>query len=173
MCGSLRHNAIGAEGGTAIADALRVNEALTSISLRYNGLGDEGWGAIFAGVCANKNSKIATIDASDESIGPAGAKLIGEALTTSVSEALTSLDTRYNSIGKEAALGLVTIFKEKDRMTFVGLASCELGAEGAGAVADYLRVSEALTEIEYARPKCGPNPNPPIEAPCRPNPCTA
>ena len=85
------------EGINAIADALRVNGALTSLELRGNQLGDNGWGAIFAAVCGNKDSKITSLDAvseniggrySSENIGPAGVKLIAEALRTSVTGAL-------------------------------------------------------------------------------------
>ena len=72
-----------AEGITAIADAMRVNGALTSINLRGNELGDEGWGAIFAAICGNKDSKIMSIDVSCENISPACVKLIAEALRTS------------------------------------------------------------------------------------------
>ena len=77
-----------AEGITAIADALG---ALTSVDLRGNWLGDEGWGAIFAAICGNKDSKIMSMDVSGENIGPAGVKLIAEALRTSVAGALTEV----------------------------------------------------------------------------------
>ena len=50
-----------AEGITAIADTLRVNGSLTSVELRGNKLGDEGWGAIFAAICGNKDSKIMSL----------------------------------------------------------------------------------------------------------------
>ena len=80
-----------AEGITAIADAMRVNGALTSINLRGNELGDEGWGAIFAAICGNKDSKIMSIDVSCENISPACVKLIAEALRTSVTGALTKI----------------------------------------------------------------------------------
>ena len=64
-------------------------------------LGDEGWGAIFAAICGNKDSKIMSMDASDENIGPAGVKLIAEALRTSVTGAVDAksggelLDARH------------------------------------------------------------------------------
>jgi hypothetical protein len=76
------------EGINAIADALRVNGALTSLELRGNQLGDNGWGAIFAAVCGNKDSKITSLDAVSENIGPAGVKLISEAFRTCVTGAL-------------------------------------------------------------------------------------
>ncbi len=86
-----QHGNYTAEGITAIADALRVNGALTSVELRSNELGDEGWGAIFATICGNKDSKIMSMDVSSENIGPVGGKLIAEALRTSVTGALTEV----------------------------------------------------------------------------------
>ena len=58
-----------------------------------------------------------------------------------VSPSLTAIDVRNNSIGKEAALNLVSIFQEKDLMKSVGLGGCDLGVDGAKAVANYVRVS--------------------------------
>ena len=60
---------------------------------------------------------------------------------------LTSLDVGYNRIGKETALTLISTLKEKDRMKFVGLAGCNLGVDGAKAVADYVSVSASLTTV--------------------------
>ena len=88
---NLYDNRIGPEGAKSLADALKVNASLTSIQLKNNKLGDEGWGAIFAGICSNKDSKIESVDASNNRISPAGAKLIGEALRTSVSASLTKM----------------------------------------------------------------------------------
>jgi hypothetical protein len=78
-------------GGTAgakhVANMLLVNGALTSVDLRGNQLGDEGWDAIFAAICGNKDSKIMSMDVSHENIGPAGVQLIAEALRTSITGA--------------------------------------------------------------------------------------
>ena len=89
-------NELGPEGAKALAPALAASGSLTSISkgglnLKNNSLGDKGWGAIFAGVCSSKESKISSIDASGEHIGPEGAKLIAEALRTSVTTSLTKV----------------------------------------------------------------------------------
>ena len=62
------------------------------LNLKRNQLGGEGWGAIVAGVCSSTVSKIASIDASGEGIGPEGAKLMAEALRTSVNGSMTRLD---------------------------------------------------------------------------------
>ena len=91
---SLRDNRLGAAGVAALAPALAANGALTSVELRGNRLGDEGWGAIFAAICGNKDSKIMSMDASDETLPTSGAgvKLIAEALRTSVTGSLTKIE---------------------------------------------------------------------------------
>ena len=61
--------------------------------------------------------------------------------------ASSQVDVGYNSIGTEQALALVSIFKEKDQMKSVGLADCDLGIDGAKAVADYVSVSASLTSV--------------------------
>ena len=55
---------------------MAANGALTSVKIRGNELRDEGWGAIFAAICGNKDSKIVSMDASSENISPAGVKPI-------------------------------------------------------------------------------------------------
>jgi hypothetical protein len=82
-----------------VADMLHVNGALTSVKLWGNMLGDEGWGAIFAAICGNKDSKIVSMDASSENIGPAGLMLIAKALHSSVTGALTGCDLRSSKGG--------------------------------------------------------------------------
>ena len=62
---------------------------------------------------------------------------------------LTSLDVGGNGIGKEAALELVAIFKEK-QMTSVGLARCDIDADGAKVVAEYVQCSGSLNKVRSA-----------------------
>ena len=94
LCGLVQGTVSGtysAEGITAIAEALRIIGSLTSVKLSGNKLKDRGWGAIFAAICGNKDSKIMFLDASKEKIGPAGVKLIAEALRTNVTGSLTQV----------------------------------------------------------------------------------
>jgi len=64
----------------------------------------------------------------------------------SVNASVTSVDVGFNSIGKEAALNLINIFKQK-QMVSVGLAGCDLGPDGVEAVADMIRVIASITEV--------------------------
>jgi hypothetical protein len=108
-----QHGTYTAEGITAIADALHVNGALTSLELRGNYLRDKGWGAIFAAICGNKDSKIMSLDAVNESISPAGVKLIAEALRTSVTGSLTVTNLLGNQLITKSAEMLAEVAKQK------------------------------------------------------------
>jgi hypothetical protein len=84
------------------------------------------------------------VDLLFSSVGCKDAIIISELMRANAS--LTSLDVGFNEIGKEEVLNLVSIFKQKDQMKSVGLANCNLGVNGAKAVADYVSVSASLTE---------------------------
>ena len=88
------------------------------------------------------------VDLSDNYLGPEGAKALASGIRDNGS--VTSADVGYNSIGKEAALNLISIFKQK-QMVSVGLAKCDLGPEGAGAVAELIRDSPSLTAVNVLR----------------------
>eukprot|EP00900_Chrysochromulina_parva_P019507 jgi/Chrpa1/27558/Chrysochromulina_OHIO_Genome00028137-RA len=145
-----------------------VTDSLTSLELRRNRLGDKGWGAIFAAICGNKDSKIMSLDAAAESIGPAGVKLIAEALRTSVTGGLTSINLSVNALcgldwqgkGIYTAEGITAIadaLHVNGGLTSLDLSSNQLcgldryygrgtyTAEGITAIADALRVNGALT----------------------------
>jgi hypothetical protein len=99
ISGAGNHTGIGGSAGAKhVANMIGVNGSLTSVKLRGNALGDEGWGAIFAAICGNKDSKIMSMDASDENIGPVGVKLIAESLRTSVTGTLTSINLSKNRL---------------------------------------------------------------------------
>jgi Ran GTPase-activating protein (RanGAP) involved in mRNA processing and transport len=143
------------EGVQAIAGALRLNGALTSVDLKGNELGDEGWGAIFAAICGNKDSKIMSMDASCEDISPTGVQLIAEALRTSVTGALTSLLLAENELGDDGAVALSIGFKENKSLTSLDLrgkgygGGC-IGPLGATALASAIAVNGALTSIDLS-----------------------
>ena len=51
-----------AEGITAIADALRVNGALTALDLSNNNLKDEGVSAVCKAIQSNKETKLSSLN---------------------------------------------------------------------------------------------------------------
>jgi len=62
------------------------------LNLRGNSLSDDGWGAIIGAICGSAVSKIYSIDAFAEGISVNGAKLIAEALHTSVNRSLITFE---------------------------------------------------------------------------------
>ena len=155
---NLESTALGAKAGMAIAKVvLRVNPSLTKIELRNNNFGDEGWGAIFKGICSNKNSKIVAMDASSERIGPAGATLIAEALQASVSSSLTSVSLLANKFDdatvaillklKEEKPALITLCGLKPDQTEANFAMQGLTPQDAKLLAPEILVISSLTKI--------------------------
>jgi Ran GTPase-activating protein (RanGAP) involved in mRNA processing and transport len=137
-----------------IASELSVSRSMTSIGeggldLRGNELGDEGWGAIIAGVCSSKVSKIASIDASRKGIGPTGAKLIAEALKASVNASLTKLSVARNKLGDEGAQAIVSALKESkvSQIKELDIHYNNIGPDSAKAIAAFCAVSGSLTSL--------------------------
>jgi hypothetical protein len=118
-----------------------VTGTLTFVELGGNKLKNRGWGAIFAAICGNKDSKIMSLDASGENIDPAGLKLIAKALRTSVSGALTSLD-----LSKNALCGV------SKGLIYGGTFSGTYTEEGITAIVEALRVNGGLTKMRYVSP---------------------
>jgi hypothetical protein len=136
-------NTGGSAGAKHVAKMVRVNGALTSVKLGGNKLGDEGWGAIFAAVCGNKDSKIMSLDASSWNIGPAGVKLIAEALGKSITGALTSVNLRGGKLGDKGWGAIfAAVCGNKDSKIMSLDASCEnIGPAGVKLIAKALRTS--------------------------------
>ncbi len=109
----LSNKRLGVAYAIVIAALIRVNGASPSVKLWGNEFGDEGWGAIFDAICGNKDSKIMSLDASSENIGPAGVKLIAEALRTSVTGALAVTNLLGNELDAESAKMLAEVAKQK------------------------------------------------------------
>ena len=65
-----------------------------------------------------------------------------------VNAVLTSLDVGSNELTEEAALGIVCVEMQRNRLTSLGLAFCEIGASGAGEIAEFLTVNNVLTELK-------------------------
>ena len=150
-CLDISCNEIGAEGGVAIAEALAVNSSLTSLDLQANNIGAKGGVAIAEALKAN--GSLTSLNLATNNIGQEGGAAIAEALK--VNSSLTSIDVGGNEITKEAVLALVKVFKEK-QMTYINLTSCNLDADGAKEVAEYVRVSCSLTTLDLQGNKLGP-----------------
>jgi Ran GTPase-activating protein (RanGAP) involved in mRNA processing and transport len=79
-----------AEGITAIADALRVNGSLTALDLSSNCLKDEGVSAVCKAIQSNKETKLTSLNFSDNGISPVGANAVAAMV------AVTGAQTKIN-----------------------------------------------------------------------------
>ena len=98
----LEGNRIGAAGAVALADALRVNHRLTSLSLALNPLGPEGARAIASALKHNRG--LTMLDLGECSIGEVGAAALGRALRGNT--VLRSLKLHGNAIGSRGAASI-------------------------------------------------------------------
>ena len=83
---------------------------------------------------------------SGNKIGPKGGVAIGEALA--VNKVLTSLDVGFNVLTEEAALGIVRVERQRNKLTSLGLAGCSIGQTGTAEIAEYVSGSEVLNNID-------------------------
>eukprot|EP00900_Chrysochromulina_parva_P004893 jgi/Chrpa1/14404/Chrysochromulina_OHIO_Genome00021981-RA len=170
-------------GGTAgakhVAKMLGVNGSLTSVKLSGNKLRDEGWGAIFAAICGNKDSKILFLDVSREDISPAGVQLIAEALRTSVTGALTrvniemfnevpikemradsftELDLKRKGVGVEGGMVVSGLIPVMGGLTALNLSSNSLKDEGVNAVCEVIQSNKEtkLASLNFSYNGIGP-----------------
>jgi len=79
-------------------------------------------------------------------IGDEGAKAIGKALE--VNEVLTSLDVGFNGLTEKAALSIVRVERQRNKLTSLGLARCNIGPTVAVEIAQYVSDSEVLEKID-------------------------
>ena len=80
-------------------------------------------------------------DAATKIGGRVGAKITG---ALERNEVLTSLDVGGNSLTEEAALGIVRVERQRNKLTSLGLASCGIGPTGAAEIAEYMSGSAVL-----------------------------
>ncbi len=135
-----------AEGINAIADALRVNGALTSLDLRWNKLGAEGGTAIAEALKVNGALTSLNLD---------GFVLPIKQLKGTERVDKLDLSGKYEKLGAASAIVIAKCIEVNGALTSLNLACCGIGNEGAKAIADALRVNGALTSLNLNRNRVG------------------
>ena len=165
-----------AEGITAIAEALRVNGALTRVDVRSNNIKDDGAEQLSAAVLGNleieifngipikemRANSLTELDLKGKDVGVEGVMVVAGLIP--VMGALTHVDVRHNNISGDGAVQLaaavlgnikIEIFNEipikemrADTFTELDLKGKYFGVEGGMVVAGLIPVMGALTKIE-------------------------
>jgi NLR family CARD domain-containing protein 3 len=138
------------EGINAIADAIRVNGALTELCIDGNYVGDEGVSAVCEAIQSNKETKLASLYFRGNGIGPVGANAV--AAMVAVTGALTKLSLAWNELGEEGTKAICEALKQNKTLKELDLSGRDnIGGEaGAEHVADMLGVNGGLTKISLA-----------------------
>jgi hypothetical protein len=139
----LRDNGNGAEGASALADALKRNTSLTTIDLWKKAIGAEGASTLADAL--KVNTSVTTIGLAYNAIGSEGASALADALKVNAS--VTNLYLSVNAIGDEGALVLADALKMNTSVTNLYLRDNAIDDEGASALVDMLQVNTSVTKI--------------------------
>ncbi len=138
-----------------MAKMLGVNGTLTALDLSFIYLEDEGVSTVCEAIQNNKETKLASLNFTDNFIGPVGANAV--AAMVAVTGALTKLSLAKNELGEEgtkflcdALVGNNTL-KELDLSGDISNSGFNIGGTaGAKHVANMLLVNGGLTKLSLA-----------------------
>jgi hypothetical protein len=127
---------LGPASAIVIAALISDNASITECNLRGNGLGAEGWIAIFTALRDSKVSRITKWDLSSQIGISDSIKPLAEYI--SVSASLTSINLMGNYVGPEGAKALAPALRDSPSMTFVDVSGNAIGDEGMRTIGDAL-----------------------------------
>ena len=135
-----------------MAEALKVNKALTDVSVQSNEIG-----ALHCpfeiGEALSVNQTLTSFNLAKNDIGSAGSAAISEGLKKN--ETLTSLNMRSNDIGSTGWCAIFASLRDngQSKIASWNLSNEGIDAKAARALAEYVRVNDALTSLDL-RNKC-------------------
>ena len=111
---SLRHNSMSDDGVRALADALKINTALTVLLLGFNSIGNEGAKALAGAL--EVNSALTLLDLDSNAIGAEGASALADALKANSALVLLTLGSNPLDGDSRRAVELVLAVRPEERM---------------------------------------------------------
>ncbi|KAF9963988.1 hypothetical protein BGZ70_007073 [Mortierella alpina] len=148
---SLRDNSIGDEGTKALAETLRTYATLTTLNLNNNSIGEGGAKALAEAL--KVNSTLTTLNLNNNPTGEDGAKALAEALK--VNSTLTTLNLNKNSIGDEGAKVLAEALVPNSTLVTLYLRGNSIWLKGLLAFLELLKTKSALTSLDLMANKMG------------------
>ena len=145
---SLGQNAIGADGASAIANALYRNDSLRTLKLEGNGVGEQGGRALSDALRINET--LACLDLSRNGIGDEGASELAECLkesrTLHTLKIGGSCRDGARNFGDQGAVALASAIAETHSLTSLNISNNEFGERGGRAISD------AIKELHLSAP---------------------
>ena len=139
----LHGNDIGDQGATGLAEALKVNSSLTKLSLDDNAIGDQD--ATGLAKALKVNSTLTELHLAGNDIGDQGATGLAEALKEN--STLTVLNLHGNGIGDQRVSGLAEAFKVNSTLIELDLGYNAIDYQGATNLAEALKVNSSLKSL--------------------------
>lgn len=136
------------EVAVQIANALRINNVLTDLSLWDNNIGDEGITAISQALKDNKKTNLATLNVAYNNISFDGTAALASTLIDSV--VLTTLNLSNNRIDEEGGNLIANALKGNKVLTSLDIGNNFL-RRGAIDIANALEENNTLTELSLSR----------------------
>jgi Ran GTPase-activating protein (RanGAP) involved in mRNA processing and transport len=142
-------NLINVKGTIVIAEALRTNLGLTTISIVKNNIADEGTEAIATALTIN--AQLTTIDIGSNNITVKGAIAIAEALKINVH--LTELNISANVIGDEGAYIIAQALKKNEHLIILDIGNNNIGNRGSKEIFEALKTEPSSRDREISKTK--------------------
>ncbi|KAE9338898.1 hypothetical protein PR003_g11284 [Phytophthora rubi] len=136
---------IGSYGAIAIFRALRVNRTLLSLCLEYVAIDDSAMSALAAAL--RVNTALTHLSLVGNRIGAAGARDLADALEDSPDSMLIDLNLRDNRLGAQGAEELGRALRENETLTQCDFSWNQMGPQAALGLLSALRDNFALREL--------------------------
>jgi Ran GTPase-activating protein (RanGAP) involved in mRNA processing and transport len=124
-----------------LAEALKVNTAVTELYLQGNNMGAAGCAALAEAL--KVNTAVIYVDLDQNNIGDAGCAALAEALK--VNTAVKDLNLQGNKIGDAGCAALAEALKVNTGLTYVSLDQNNIGDAGRAALAEALKVNTGFS----------------------------
>ena len=151
---NLSNTSFGVPGAVALARALaRRSPAVPLATLAVGGaaLGAEGGAALAVALRADACASLRVLSAPDASLGAGGVEAVCDALPAS----LTTLDIGNNGGGDRSAAAAALALQRCPSLERLGVASCEITADGARRLAPAIRDHARLKELQLDANRIG------------------
>lgn len=143
------NSSLGSEGITMLAEALKNNTVVKSISLSYTGCGAAGAHALAAGLAGNRT--VTELKLTNNAIGDDGAAAMAQLLSTHPT--ISTVELTGNSIGEIGGRHMADAIRANNpAFLSLDLSENRLNEAAARAIADAMQANRSIKSLALVRP---------------------